>query len=169
MSLIFRAVLPLVACLALAGPTPGRAELPVSPPDNTSAVADWQAVVEAIAHQPTILQKDRASILRALPVTCQAKNTGDIACPPITGIVLISVQSGPLGLIDLRLTPPADCKHLYALLSKRFGPGKLEGGDKCYANWQIGRIVPRAYISVMRGVADPSQINLQFGTDQGDY
>jgi len=66
-------VLPLAACLVLAGPIPGRAESPVAPPEKTSAVADWQAVVEAIAHQLNILQKDRVIILRALPVTCQAQ------------------------------------------------------------------------------------------------
>lgn len=83
------------------------------------------------------------------------------------GVMKISVVPGPLGIIDIVLKKPATCDALYDVLSKRFGKGELENGDKCYAEWKLGKRVKHGHVNVSPGRKDPSLLYLQFAIEQG--
>lgn len=83
------------------------------------------------------------------------------------GVVKMSVVPGPLGIVDIVLKKPATCDALYDVLSKRFGKGELENGDKCYAEWKLGKRVKHGYVSLFPGPKDHSLLYLQFAIEQG--
>lgn len=129
---------------------------------------NWLGLVESLAKHPDVLTKDWSGFRRVLPVGC-FRDTGsrDLSCPEMSGIVRIAVDPGPLGIVDVVLTAPANCEEIYSVLSKRFGRGIIEGGDKCSVEWNLNRLVKRASANISRGRKDPSQIYLQFAIEQG--
>lgn len=134
----------------------------------TPVTQSWQALVESLAAHPDVLTKDWSSFRRVLPVGC-FKNSGgrDLSCPPIEGVVSLSVDPGPLGIVDVVLKGPASCDQIYALMSRHFGKGSLEDGDKCNAEWKLNRWVKRASANLSKGRKDPSLLYLQFAIEQG--
>jgi hypothetical protein len=166
-------------CMALlttvgSAPFAAEADLAVAPVASAVASTDapvtqsWQTLVESLAAHPDVLTKDWSSVRRVLPVGC-FKNPGhrDLTCPPMEGIVSVSVDPGPLGIVDVVLTGPASCDQIYALMSHHFGKGTLEGGDKCNAEWKLNRWVKRASANLSRGRKDKSLLYLQFAIEQG--
>lgn len=130
--------------------------------------ANWHEIVDSVAQHPEVLTKDISAILKSIPVACETiRGERELRCSPVQGIANIAVDPGPLGIIDMELRRPANCDQLYEILSKRFGKGKQEKNDKCYARWKLGKLVKKAYVSVMPGVDNRSQIFLQFGIEQG--
>lgn len=159
------------ACLATMACAASAQSATVS--SATSAVAStaaqpWRSLVEPLADHPEVLTKDWASIRTVLPAGCfRDANNGSVACPPTDGVVRMSVVPGPLGLIHIVLQTPATCDAVYEVLSQRFGKGELENGDKCYAEWKLGKRVKRGSVNLSPGRKNPAELHLQFGIEQG--
>jgi hypothetical protein len=135
---------------------------------DTPVASSWQGLVDPLVSHPEILTKDWNHIRRVLPVGCfQKAGVRDLNCPPMDGVVRVSVDPGPLGIIDMVLKPPATCDQIYNLVSKRFGKGTVENGDKCYAEWKLNRWVKRGVVNLSPGRKEPSQLYLQFAIEQG--
>lgn len=165
----------LLASLCCSPVTPATAVEPALPPltsaessDVIPATQSWQVLVESLASHPEALTKSWPHFRRVLPVGC-LKNTSnrDLSCPPMEGVVRLSVDSGPLGIVDVVLKDPANCDQIYALMSRYFGKGVLEDGDKCNAEWKLGRWVKGGSANLSRGRKEPSQLYLQFAIEQG--
>ncbi|MCA6218249.1 hypothetical protein KGA65_17075 [Ideonella sp. B7] len=130
--------------------------------------ADWRALVEPLADHPEVLTQDWSAIRSLLPVGCfRNASSSQVDCPPMAGVVRISVVPGPLGIIDIVLKQPATCDALYDILRQRFGKGQQEKGSTCYARWTLGKRVQHAYVNVSPGRKDPSLLYLQFAIEQG--
>lgn len=128
----------------------------------------WQSVVESLASHPEVLNQGWAAARRVFPVGCfQQAGIRELHCPEIEGIVRVSVDPGPRGIIDLVLEAPADCQQIYVLMSRHLGQGVLENGDKCTAEWSLKRWVKRANANISVGRKDPGKIYLQFAVEQG--
>lgn len=142
---------------------PGAASAPVA-----IAASDWRSLIGELSAHPEVLTKDWAAMRAALPAGCfRNSNKRDLDCPPMDGVVRVSVDPGPQGIIDLVLKAPATCDQIYDLLSKRFGKGEMENGDKCYAEWKLKKWVKRANVNLAPGRRDPTQLRLQFAVEQG--
>ena len=148
---------------------PAKGSSPQASTESSMATeTSWLDLVESLAAHPDVLTKDWSGFRRVLPAGCfKTSGSRDLSCPQIAGVVRISVDPGPLGLVDVVLSAPANCEDIYSVLSKRFGRGTLEGGDKCSAEWNLNRFVKRASANISRGRKDPSQIYLQFAIEQG--
>ena len=126
----------------------------------------WQTLVESLASHPEVLTKDWTGVRRVLPVGCvQNPADRDLSCPPMAGVVRLSVDLGPTGIVDVVLKATANCDQIYTLMSHHFGKGSLDGGDKCNAEWGLNRWVKRARANVSRGRKDPSLLYLQFAVE----
>jgi hypothetical protein len=135
---------------------------------STQVVTDWRGLVEALVAHPEILTKDWDHMRRVLPVGCfRNEGSRDLSCPPMDGVERISASPGPTGLIDVVLKPPATCNEVYDVVSKRFGKGVLENGDKCYVEWNLRKWVKRSNVNLWPSRKDPSVLFLQFGVEQG--
>jgi hypothetical protein len=142
--------------------------VPTNASSRAPTASDWRSVVEPLATHPDVLTKDWSGFRRILPLGC-FKDAGDraVKCPLLDGIVRISIDPGPQGIVDVVLNAPADCAQIYALLSKHFGRGSVENGDLCMVEWKLGHWVKHASANLTRGRKDPSQIHLQFAVEQG--
>lgn len=163
-----------LALLGAIAATPAVAAPDAGPPTEQTPIAapvmrsDWRTLVRALGDHPEILTKDWSATRAVLPAGCfRNASNGNVDCPPMDGVVKISVVPGPLGIIDIVLKQPATCDALYDVLSKRFGRGELEKGSTCYARWTLGKRVPHAYVNVSPGRKDPSLLYLQFAIEQG--
>jgi hypothetical protein len=83
------------------------------------------------------------------------------------GVVRLSLDPGPLGIVDVVMKKPATCDELYDILSVRFGKGRMEHGDKCSTEWKLNRWVKRGSANLSVGRKDPTQLYLQFAVEQG--
>lgn len=156
------------ACTSAAGFE--KKDLPVAAaaPAAMPGAQDWQTLVESLASHPEVLNQDWTAARRVLPVGCfRQKNTRDINCPQMEGVVRISIDPGPGGIIDVVLMAPADCQLVYALMNRHLGEGVLENNDKCTAEWNLKRWVKRANANLSVGRKDPSKLYLQFAVEQG--
>jgi len=143
------------------------AQVPVAE-SSTPVVTHWRGLLDALVAHPEILVKDWDHMRTLLPVGCfRNAGTRDLSCPPMDGVERISASPGPSGLIDVVLKPPATCDQVYDVISKRFGKGALENGDKCYAEWKLGKWVKRSNVNMWPNRKDPSRLFLQFGVEQG--
>lgn len=131
-------------------------------------VQSWQVLVESLANHPEVLTKDWAAVRRILPAGCfRNADSRELSCPPMEGVVRVSVDPGPAGIVDVVLMSPANCDQIYTLMSRYLGKGSLEDGDKCSAEWKLNRWVKRANANLSRGRKDPSLLYLQFAIEQG--
>lgn len=143
-------------------------------PENTaikgeSVAADWRTLLDSLSAHPDVLKKDWASLRAVLPAGCfRTPNKRELSCPPMNGVVRVSADPGPQGVVDIVLKPPVTCDHVYSILSKRFGSAHLEDGDKCYSEWKLGKWgIRRGSVSLSPGRKDPTQLYLQFAIEQG--
>lgn len=135
---------------------------------NTPVVSSWRGLVEPLVAHPEILTKNWDQMRIVLPVGCfQNARNRDLSCPPMDGVVRVSVDPGPLGVIDVVLKPPATCEQVYAVVSKQFGKGVLEDGGKCHAKWKLKRWVRGGHARLASDRDDPSMLYFQIGIEQG--
>ncbi|WP_374588456.1 hypothetical protein [Ideonella dechloratans] len=165
MVIAFSGAITGMPAMAASDAVPPTDQVPIAAPTER---ADWRALIEPLADRPEILTKDWSATRAVLPAGCfQNASNGNVDCPPMDGVVKISVAPGPLGIIDIVLKKPATCDALYDVLSKRFGKGELENSDKCYAEWKLGKRVKHGHVSLSPGRKDPSLLYLQFAIEQG--
>lgn len=160
------AVMSVIICfdaVAQAETTPG-----VASSAGAGGGANWKTLVESLSEHPDLLKKDWSEIRAVLPAGC-FRNAGRrvLSCPPMDGVVRISVDPGPLGLIDVVLKEPANCEKIYDVVRKHFGSGVSQIGEKCHADWNIDKWVERAGVRLSSGRRDPNLLYLQFGIEQG--
>ncbi|MDE2400041.1 MAG: hypothetical protein KGL90_00040 [Burkholderiales bacterium] len=165
---------PLLTSLWSASCTSATTVEPSLPPVASSASSgmpvtqSWEVLVESLANHPEVLTKDWAAMRRILPTGCfRNSDSRDLNCPPMEGVVRVSVDPGPTGIVDVVLKFPASCDQIYTLMSRHLGKGFLEDGDKCSAEWKLNRWVKRANANLSRGRKDPSLLYLQFAIEQG--
>jgi hypothetical protein len=156
------------ACTSPNGVEPSAITLATSQSAVAPVGQTWRMLVESLASHPEVLNKEWAATRRILPLGCFRKNgSRDLSCPPVDGVVRISVDPGPGGIIDVVLKSPADCLQIYTLMSRHLGEGVLENSDKCTAEWSLKRWVKKGSANLSKGVKDPSQLYLQFAVEQG--
>ncbi|MFZ4550380.1 MAG: hypothetical protein ACOYNB_01025 [Aquabacterium sp.] len=156
------------ACTTATAAEPNIAPLASATTAVAPVVQSWQTLVTSLALHPEVLTQNWAGVRRVLPAGCfQNAGSRDLNCPPLEGVVRVSVDPGPAGMIDVVLKAPADCDQIYALMSRHLGKGALENNDKCSAEWSLKRWVKRASANLSKGRKDPSQLYLQFAVEQG--
>ena len=165
MGIAFLGAITGMSAMAASDAVPPTDQVPIAAPMERAA---WRALIEPLADHPEILTKDWSATRAVLPAGCfRNASDGNVDCPPMDGVMKVSVVPGPLGIIDIVLKKPATCDALYDVLSKRFGRGDLEKGSTCYARWTLGKRVPHGYVNVSPGRKDPSLLYLQFAIEQG--
>jgi len=136
-----------------------------SAPKNISSPAS--GLVSNLVADPEVLTKSAPQILAALPKGCSLVASGEnLDCPPIPGVASISVQPGPLGIVDVIFLPPTTCQEIFTAVASRYGQGKLEEGNSCKATWSLKK-GGKAYIKMAPGKKNPEQIYFQFAIEQG--
>lgn len=151
--------------MAASDAVPPTDQVPIAAPTGRAA---WRALIEPLADRQDVLTRDWSVTRAVLPAGCfRNADNGNVECPPMDGVMRMSVVPGPLGIIDIVLKKSATCDALYDVLSKRFGRGDLEKGSTCYARWTLGKHVPHGYVNVSPGRKDPSLLYLQFAIEQG--
>ncbi len=125
-------------------------------------------LVDGLLKTPRLLQQPWAQMRQAFPAGCsKAADAPELDCPPMEGIARISAVDSGSGMVDVVFTPAISCERLYEVIRQRIGPGRIEGGDKCVARWQLAPAVPRGHVRLSRGKRDPSRVNFQMAIEQG--
>ena len=170
---LFAAFLGLFSLQACGQPSAPSASMVATPTTTggpqTDVAAPAYRLVEGIIANPRILERPWSEMRKAFPAGCS--RTGDdprLTCPPMAGVVRLQAQDGGLGTIDAVFSdPPIVCDRMYAIISKRFGPGKSDDGNICSTEWQLSRWVKHGSIALYRASRDPSKIIFFMGIEQG--
>lgn len=125
-------------------------------------------LVEGLIKDPRLLEKAWPEMRKAFPIGCnKSDDSPDVICPSINGVIRLSAITSGTGIVDAVFSNPISCDGLYEVISKRFGPGEIENGNKCASTWKLNAWVKRGHVRVSRGKKDPSKIFFQMAIEQG--
>ena len=125
-------------------------------------------VVENLIKDPAILEKSWPEMRVAFPAGCSnSQDSPELACPSLEGVVRMSATASGTGMVDVVMSDPVQCDRLYEVVSKRFGPGQVEVGNKCASTWKLQWGSKHGHLRLSRGKKDPSKIFLQMAMEQG--
>lgn len=153
------------------GPATSKAPSPLA--TSTAQVAGATTIpayqlVESLIKNPRFLEKPWSEMRKAYPAGCsKPDDSPDLTCPFMEGVVRLSATASGSGIVDVVFSDPVTCEGLYDVISRRFGAGQIEGGNKCAATWKLGQWVKRGHLRVSKGKKDPSKIFFQMAIEQG--
>lgn len=145
--------------------TPSASDIPVNKP-VAAPQADVMTLVQALAHDPTLLTKSWSQMSARFPGCKKPNDENDLICPPMTGLKLASVQDGGLGIIDLEFTFPVTCDIVYQAVQAELGRGEV-GADKCDVRWKLAPKVKGGYATISNDPKAPERIFFQLAIEQG--